>query len=271
MTVRDRFQLTGNAAEIYEAQKVPAIFEPLARLTLEAAALRDGQRVLDVACGTGIVARLAAPMVAPTGRVVGADLNEGMVTVARSFKADGHAPIEWHIADVTALPFPDGAFDLAVCQQGLQFFPDRPAALDDVHRVLAPGGRLFATVWKGVNPLFGAIAEGLRRHVGTDAAERALAPFALGDSEAVAALMRDRGFEDVAVETIPIDRRIGPAEESIPLEIDGGPVAREVAEAGDAVKARIVAETTAALADYRTADGFTIPQPTFLYKARAAD
>src|SRR5262245_42240190 len=125
----------GNAAEIYEHHMVPAIFGPWAEDLLGLAVPQAGERVLDVACGTGVVARLAAQSVGPSGTVVRLDLNPGMLMVARTLRLPPSAQIEWREGNVSAISLPDGAVDLVLCQQGLQFFPDRPGALREMRRV----------------------------------------------------------------------------------------------------------------------------------------
>src|SRR5262249_1850701 len=147
---------------------VPTIFRPWAEALLTLAALQPGERILDVACGTGVVARLAAVQVGPTGQVRGVDLNPGMLAVARSVPAPTGAVITWQEGTATALPLEDAAFDVVLCQQGLQFFPDRVAALQEMHRVLVPGGRLALSVWGPIasSPGFAVLAEALARHVG---------------------------------------------------------------------------------------------------------
>jgi ubiquinone/menaquinone biosynthesis C-methylase UbiE len=130
----------GSAAEIYERHMVPAIFGPWAEDLLALATPLPGERVLDVACGTGVVARLVAQRVGPSGTVVGFDLNPGMLTVARSLPPPSGARIEWREGNVSAIPLPDATFDLVLCQQGLQFFPDRSAALREMRRVWGPVG-----------------------------------------------------------------------------------------------------------------------------------
>ena len=141
-----RWQLEGNAAEAYERYLVPAFFGPFADRLIELAEPRAADRMLDVACGTGIVARRVASCVA---RVVGLDLNPAMLEVA--WAAD--PAIEWLAGDAGAMPVPDRSFDLVLCQQGLQFLPDRAAGLRELRRVLAPGGRL------AVSPLEGGRAQ----------------------------------------------------------------------------------------------------------------
>ena len=135
------------ASAPYERVMVPAVFGPWAKDLLDTVALAAGTRVLDVACGTGIVARLAASQVGPTGRVVGLDTNEAMLAVARAQPQPTGAHVEWRQGDATKLPFPDAEFGAVLCQQGLQYVPDRAAALREMKRVLASGGRLGLSVF----------------------------------------------------------------------------------------------------------------------------
>ena len=155
------WQLEGTAAEAYERYLVPAFFGPFADRLVELAAPRPADRALDVACGTGIVARRIAARVA---RAVGLDSNPGMLEVARTVEPS----IEWRAAEAGAMPLPDASFDLVLCQQGLQFFPDRAAALREMRRVLAPGGRLAVSAWRAAehNPGWLRLAEALDRHAG---------------------------------------------------------------------------------------------------------
>ena len=150
--------------------------------------------MLDAACGTGVVARYAAPR---AGHVVGVDVNAGMLAVAARIAPQ----LEWVQADVAALPFEDGSFDVVLCQQGLQFVPDRAAALAELRRVLAPGGRIVASVWRGPehNPGFAAFADVLDRHPGPGAGAVLRSPFAGGDGEAWRAALTAAGFRDVRV------------------------------------------------------------------------
>src|SRR5690606_34921382 len=132
----------GHAPENYERFFVPAIGAPLANDLVETAGLQPGERVLDVACGTGVVDRLAAQRIGPNGTTAGLDINPGMLAVARAAAPPGVA-IQWHEASADTMPFTDAAFDVVLCQMGLQFMPDRVAALKEMHRVLVPGGRLI--------------------------------------------------------------------------------------------------------------------------------
>jgi SAM-dependent methyltransferase len=173
-------EVGGSAAEVYERQSVPALLAPWAPQLVELAGVQPGERILDVACGTGVVARLAAERTGSAGRVVGLDINPAMLAVARSLPPVAGAPIDWVEASVLAMPFPDASFDVVLCQQGLQQFPGRPAALREMRRVLVPGGRVALSVWGRIeaNPGFAALAEALERHVGSEAANNRRAPFA---------------------------------------------------------------------------------------------
>ena len=167
---KEQWQLDEGSAEAYERYLVPLLFALGAEYLIELATPSPGERVLDVACGTGIVARGAAPRVGSGGRVVGLDLNEGMLGMASKASSEVRPLIEWRRGDATSMPFPDGAFDVVLCQQGLQFFPDRPAALGEMHRVLRPNGRLALSVLRSVehNPGYGLLADALKRHVGPE-------------------------------------------------------------------------------------------------------
>ena len=130
------------AAELYESKFVPAFFAEWAPHLVDLAGVGPGQAVLDVACGTGIVARTAADRLAGAGRVVGVDLNQAMLTVARRVRPD----LEWRQGDAGALPFPDESFDGVLCQMALMFFPDRAGALREMRRVAGAGATVALVV-----------------------------------------------------------------------------------------------------------------------------
>src|SRR6478672_5617008 len=155
---RHGWQLQQTSAELYERFLVPTVTLPWARDLVERVGLRPGARVLDVACGTGVVARLAASAVGG-GRVVALDVNRGMLAVGRSLSPE-ESRVEWCEASADALPFAEGEFDVVLCQLGLQFFPDRPAAVREMRRVLTAAGRVGASVYTSIerNPAADALA-----------------------------------------------------------------------------------------------------------------
>lgn len=266
---QDTFQLAQGAAAIYERQKVRAIFRPLAEATLATVNVSKDDIVLDVACGTGIVARLVQERASPSAPITGIDLNDGMIETARTLTQDASDAFQWHVGDVTAMPFDDDSFTLALCQQGLQFFPDGAAAVGEIRRVLRQGGRLALTVWAGVSPFFAALAEAIGRHVSPEDAVRSLAPFAYSGLSSVPSLLRSNGFADVRESDLTIDRIIQDPTESIPREILGNPVGPAVAARGEKVMSDIVADVLAACADLRHGSDLVAPQTARLFVAVA--
>jgi ubiquinone/menaquinone biosynthesis C-methylase UbiE len=230
-----QWQVAGNAAETYERALVPAVFAAWAPLVVALADPRPGERVLDVACGTGVVTRLVAQQVGRTGNVVGLDMNPGMLAVAASSATSGpptSAPITWREASATNMPLPDAAFDIAYCQLGLQFFPDRPAALREMHRVLVSGGRLGLMVWRSIehSPGFGILAAALARHVSSEAAGIMRAPFALADAEELRKLIAAAGFRDITIRPVPGTVRFPSVGRFVQDYVAGSPLAGHVAK-----------------------------------------
>ena len=197
MTGEQRWHLAGTAPEIYAEHLVPAVFAPWAPVLLDAAAVGIGHTVLDVACGTGVVAAAAVERVGPSGAVTGVDINPGMIAVAARTRG-----VRWAQADAARLPFPDGGFDRVLCQAGLQFVPDRLGALREMGRVLRPGGRVALLVWRALHhsPGFAALADALQAVVGPEAAA-GRAPFVFGDDpRPLVTLLDSAGFGDVDVQ-----------------------------------------------------------------------
>src|SRR5213592_4636076 len=188
----------GNAPENYERYFVPSIGAPLAHDLIDAASLRPGEAVLDVACGTGIVARLAAERVGPTGTVAGLDANAGMLEVARSVSTS--AGIEWHEASAEAMPLPDETFDVVTCQMGLQFFADKPSALREMHRALKPGGRLLINVPGPTPEVFAILEQAITRHLNPEVAGFVGHVFSLHDPGEIRRLLEAAGFGSIEVE-----------------------------------------------------------------------
>lgn len=196
--------IPGNSAEIYHACFIPAMIGPWAPRTLALAAPRPGERVLDVACGTGVVTRHAAQAVGPAGRVAGLDLSAEMLAVARGVNGqDGGAAIEWREGAADALLFEDGSFDVAICQLGLMFFPDCVAALREMRRVLARGGRVAVMTWGPLERCPGqtAMAQLWGRYFGAERAAQFQPMHSLHDPAEVRRLLDAAGFAQVEART----------------------------------------------------------------------
>jgi ubiquinone/menaquinone biosynthesis C-methylase UbiE len=194
-----RGQVSPAAATVYEEFFVPALFEQWAGRVLSAARVQRGQRVLDVACGTGVLARHAADRVGPGGNVIGLDVNEGMLDVARSLAPE----IEWRHGRAESLPFDDSSFDAVISQFGMMFFDDKTTALREMYRVLRPGGHLAVAVWDSLDrtPGYAALYGLLRRLFGEPVADALRAPYSLGDYGVLTALFDDAGVPDAHITT----------------------------------------------------------------------
>ena len=250
MTTTEDFQVSLQAAEMYEARFVPAIFAEWAPLLADLAGIRPGQAVLDVACGTGIVARTVADRLGSTGRVVGLDLNEGMLAVARQVRPE----LDWRQGDVAGPPFADGSFDTVLCQMALMFFPDRPGALREMARVVRPGGLVALAVPAALDcqPAYGPFVEMATRIAGPETASLLGAYWACGEVPELRWLVESAGLEVVDVRTHTGTARFGSADELAVTEVEGSPLAERISEEDYAA---IRAGARELLAPFITAEG----------------
>jgi ubiquinone/menaquinone biosynthesis C-methylase UbiE len=201
MTLPDYAMRQPTFPEMYEQWLVQPLFRPWAEIVVDRLNLAAGHRVLDLACGTGIVARLAKERLGDNGHVVGVDVSPQMLAVAIAVAPD----IDWREGNATALPLGDGErFDAVACQQGLQFFPDKPAAACEMRRALTPGGRVAVATWRSLDdaPIFQELKEVAERFVGPITDQR----HSFGDADALAGLLMNAGLSDVRVE--PMTRTI---------------------------------------------------------------
>ncbi|HEX6299698.1 MAG TPA: methyltransferase domain-containing protein [Acidimicrobiia bacterium] len=217
VTDADRGQVAATAAEVYESFFLPALFDQWAGPLLDAAQVSSGDRVLDVGCGTGIVARSALSRVGPEGRVVGLDPNEGMLAVAK--KTSG---VEWTTGVAEDIPFDDNGFDVVVSQFAMMFFDDRSGAVSEMSRVLEPGGRTAIATWASLDdtPGYASMVRLLDRLFGTDAGDALRAPYNMGDSRILEELLSAE-FEDVEIETIEGTARFDSIEAWVHTDIRG--------------------------------------------------
>jgi ubiquinone/menaquinone biosynthesis C-methylase UbiE len=244
-----RGQVRASAAEIYDEFFVPALFEAWAPRLLDAAGVRHGFRVLDVACGTGVVARAAVGRIG-AGSVTGLDANSGMLAVARRH----HGGIEWRDGRAEALPFDDTSFDTVLCQFGLMFFDERAAALREMRRVLRSGGRLAIAVWDSLErtPGYAAMTALLRRLFGEEIAAALRAPYCLGDTRELAALLEQAGIGGAQIATVEGVARFPSIASWVRTDIKGWTLADRI---DDAQFARLAAEAEKELRHFVTADG----------------
>lgn len=182
----------------YEGLFVPALFAAWTKHLVEGAGIQEGSHVLDVACGTGVLARSALDRAGANGRVVGADPAPGMLAAAQEIEP----AIEWVLCSAEALDVDDEAFDSVISQFGMMFFADRQKAAREMYRALKSGGSLAIAVWRSVehNPAYADIISVLEKHVGTAAADALRLPYSLGNSDEITAVLEGSGFGEISVE-----------------------------------------------------------------------
>jgi SAM-dependent methyltransferase len=207
-----------NPADIYEQWFVPAMFNPMASRLLDAIRLETGTRALDVACGTGIVARRLAAAYGRNGSVTGLDLSPAMIAVARAAAERESLNLEWHVGRLETLPFADSSFDLVTCQQGLQFAVDREAAVRNLYRVLTPGGRAAICVWQSLeqHPVYVLLHTAMQRVLNTQAMAT---PFSLPGAE-LERLLNGAGFVDVVITPVTITASFDQPERYVEFQIE---------------------------------------------------
>jgi ubiquinone/menaquinone biosynthesis C-methylase UbiE len=255
-TEAEKWQLEGTAPELYERYLVPAVTLPWAQDLVDRAGVARGDRVLDVACGTGVVARVAAARVESGGRVVGLDLNSGMLEVARAVAPE----IEWVEASALALPFDEGEFGIVVCQLGLQFFDDRLGALREMNRVLADAGRAAASVFTTIdrNPAALALSDALDRHFGEGASLAKRSEHSLADAEELRELCTAAGFSSIRIQTVSLTIRFASVKEWVGIQLAATPLAA-LAQRDD-LATRVSDDVAASLAAFFDSGGFAFPQ-----------
>jgi SAM-dependent methyltransferase len=208
-----------NPAESYENFMVPVLFAPLARELVIRAHPRSGERVLDVGCGTGIVARTIAAHWPGQVQVTGIDIAKPMLDIARSKSEMELLDITWREGPAESLPFEAGSFDLVTCQTALMFFQDRPAAVSEMRRVLVDEGRMAVTVFQSIDqhPFYQALHEHILRHLGASGVADI---FSLGDRGLLCDLMTQAGFQDIVIHDVELESDFGDVETFIAGEID---------------------------------------------------
>ncbi len=242
-------QVTADAAEIYEAFFLPALFDQWPGHVLDAGSVQVGDRVLDVGCGTGVLARAAARRVGPSGAVTGVDPNEGMLAVARR----APEPVSWTQGAAEALPFSDGQFDRMVSQFAIMFFSDRPMAISEFARVTRPGGTIALAVWASLaaTPGYAAVVELLDDLFGADAADALASPYQLGDADAMRAML-EPAFADVRVEQAPGTARFDSIDDWVRTDVRGWTLADAI---DDVQYQRLLAEAHVRLARFADSEG----------------
>lgn len=254
-----------NAAENYEKYFVPVIGRPFGVDLVEHARLEQGERVLDVACGTGIVARLAAERVAPTGSVSGLDVNAAMLSVAGSLPSA--IPIRWYETAAESAPLPDNSFDVVLCQLGLQFVADKAAAVREMRRVLKPGGRLYIST-PVPNDFFDVLDREIARNVSEEASAFVHAVFSLNDPREMQGLLTAAGFENLEIGPHRKRLELPPARDFMWQYIYCTPLMALLPQSGNPQTAALERAVVAGWQPWDTGNGMTYEQSVLVSSAR---
>jgi SAM-dependent methyltransferase len=250
MSDTETFQISVEQAEAYEAQLVPALFGEWADRLVDATGVAPGHRVLDVACGTGVVARAAQERVGEHGTVVGLDLNESMLTVARRLRPD----LAWRQGDAANLPFPDRSFEVALCQSGLMFVPDVTGALREMVRVVVVDGVVGVQVWdrRESQPAYGPFIDVVARHAGSDAIDLLSTYFVRGDLDELGSSLASAGLETTSIRTEESTLTFGSIEAFVTAEVRSTPLGDRL---GDGALREIVEDARIVVEPFSSEDG----------------
>jgi len=269
MKTNEQFSVTLEAAHLYEQVPARHILAPWAPSLVDAARIAEGERVLDLACGTGVVARIAAQRAGALGHVTGVDLNSGMIAVARSLPRAEGAPIEWLEGSAHAVPLADASVAVVLCQQGFQFFPDKPRAMREMRRVLEPGGRLALSVWNGMGAYHIAVGEALARFVGAHTAARFCASRNVPGREELERFATAAEFAEVNVRVSRMNLHLPRVDRFVLEHLAGTPVAEALAAIDGEARRNIGESVMRALRSFEDRDGVTYPEEIHVVTARA--
>lgn len=249
----ETFNLSVEQAHAYEDLFVPALFAQWVPTLLGTAGVTTGQRVLDVACGTGVVARQAAELVGPSGTVSGVDLNPAMIEVAK----ERASTIDWRIADAVDLPYADGTFDVAMCQSALFFFPDPAQAVREMARVVVGGGVVALQTYAGLEEqaAYGPFVDTVARLAGDDARKLMGTYWSRGDLGELRSLLAGAGLEPTTADTALGQVRFPSIDAFVHTEIQATPLASRIDES---TYLAILGDARSTLGQYEQADGSVV-------------
>lgn len=266
MSVQSSWALSGELGADYEQFLAPAMFRPWAPVLADFAEVAIDERVLDIACGTGVVAREIFERFGQKDRIVGCDNNRAMLSAAEQAAPD----VSWRLGDALDLPFDASVFDVALCQQGFQFFPDRQKAAREAHRVVRSGGRFALAVWASLKhqPGQSAVAAAVETHVGSEAARLVASPFVLGNPAMIAADLNAAGFKNVEERQETRLARFPSALEFTLGMVRGGSLARAGVVIDERTEQAILKSVAAALEPYQSDEELAFPMVSNLLLAR---
>lgn len=266
-----KWPVNGTASEAYERYIVPAWMGEWAQLLVDSAIIETGSNVLDVACGTGVAARKAARLIGAAGKITGLDADKQMLGAAKQFalQEDIHL-IEWCHSDATSMPFNENDYDVVLCQQGLQFFPDRLAALKEMYKVLAPNGRIAISVWRSLErcPFLAVLAETLGSYLGDSFRAAFWTSCSLFDPNEIREIVGKAGFHNIRIRMESIVSRYPSLENFLPGYLSVFPfIVSEIVNMPDDAREKMFMEINRSLQVYIDDYGLAAPMESHIITA----
>lgn len=269
MNEKSGWELCGDGPEAYEKYIVPAFSGAWAQDIVQRAALRGGDRILDVGCGTGIVSRHAYKSLGESGNITGIDVNEIVIKKAREICLPNDIPIEWKQGNVETLPFSDAKFNVVLCQQGLQYFPDQSRALTEINRVLISEGRIVFSVWRSIeySPFYSALHQALEQYVSEEAASTLSSAFTLGDSIQLRGLFESAGFKNIDICLIIKQMRYSSLEDFLVGGFAASPFANDILALEKSKREKMFQMIQNSISNYIDDHGLAAPMECYVVSA----
>ncbi len=260
------WQLLGDGPEAYERYIVPTFSRVWARDMVARAQLNKGDRILDLACGTGIVARHVLEHLDNACQVTGTDVNAAVLKKAREICSPDSGPVIWQQSDAVNLPFPDRDFNVVLCQQGLQYFSDRPRTLREVARVLVNGGRAYFSVWRSLKyfPFYTALHAALDTYVSSNAADMLASAFTLGNPDEIRTLLEQSGFEEINISLVIKQMRYDPVEDFLIGGFAASPFAQEILSLPEDKRTAMFQAVLQSISGYIDDQGLAAPMESYV-------
>lgn len=251
------FQLSGSAPEIYENTMVPLWFGRWAKSLLVLASLKPGEKILDIACGTGVTTRLAKKNVGAEGDVIGLDINAGMLAAARELSTGMN--IVWMESDVVNVALPSDHFDAIICQHGYHYFPDQPAALKEFFRLLKPSGRIAISIWDGHSAYTQSLCSAVEKFISPEVANKQRSQRETPSARALEADASQAGFSDVSVVRQELLISVPLADEFVPLHLGSMPIAAAFLSLPEEDKEALIADVAHSLEGHIVGEQIVYP------------
>jgi len=268
MSESDQFQIKEDAAQFYDRLPARYILGPWSASLVAAVQITSDEHVLDLACGTGVVTREVERVLGPRGRVVGLDINEGMIDVAKKYERTGPGEISYVLASALETGLPGNTFDVVLCQQGFQFFPDQTKALFETLRVLKDRGRVCFSVWAESGAYNNAVAEAVRAFVDDATAERFLQSRDVPTASGLRQKFVTAGFRDVTVARSEMKNRLPNIADFVSEHLLGVPIADRVSLLSDAERRSLGEDAAKRLERYADGQDAVVPDCINLIIAR---